>query len=407
MNKLQAKDLLDRYRQGKCTEEEQKLVNQWYLQATDAMEDADLGEPDYSKVDRNLRSRLPLLRENKLKRINKWAPYAAAIFISVIGATWMYLSKKPTLESTQIQSIESDTDIAPGKNRATLTLANGNKIALSEDQKGIIMAERITYLDGTAILEKEAAVELLSLSTPKGGTYQITLPDGSNVWLNAETTLKYPSKFEGSVREVELEGEAYFEIQSIKRNNSSEKLPNNLITSSTSVEKNSLNHLPFLVKTKGQTIEVLGTQFNVSAYANEENIKTSLVEGKVRLTSTEQASSGNANSKNQLILSAGEQGVLSGTKLIKRQVDLEMYTSWKDGFFYFNRLPTHEAVSQLARWYDLEVIYQGKEANINMFAYIERNKPLSAILKALEKSGLRIKFVQSGDSKQLIIQGEH
>src|SRR5690606_11646560 len=158
-------------------------------------------------------------------------------------------------------------------NRATLTLADGRVVNLSQSQSGIIVGDGITYLDGSTVFgqgagsteqgtrHKGVTTDNLQLTTPKGGTYQITLADGTKVWLNSASTLRYPSRFDGDERIVEMEGEAYFEVAPF-----SSKSPR-----------------PFLVKTENQTLKVLGTHFNVSAYADEEETKTTLVEGAVQI----------------------------------------------------------------------------------------------------------------------------
>src|SRR5690606_13352531 len=188
-------------------------------------------------------------------------------------------------------------DILPGGNRATLTLADGRTINLSEAQTGIVVGDGITYLDGTGVLDNSASSvsTIMSLSTPKGGTYQITLPDGSKVWLNANSTLKYPSRFGGKERVVELEGEAYFDVSQQSTANSRQA-----------------SFVPFLVKTNNQTVEVLGTEFNISAYADDPVTKTTLVEGSVKVS----AHAVNAST----LLKPGEQGLLLHDRIERKTV---------------------------------------------------------------------------------------
>lgn len=316
------------------------------------------------------------------QRIRRILPYAAAILIISFAGIWYTYNQ----EVHQVHEIAAE-DISNGGNNAFLTLTDGRKIDLSTGQSGIIIENgQITYEDGSslAVLPDVGRTvqtnSTLELSTPRGGTYRMTLPDGSKVWLNAASTIKYPSNFIGKERIVEISGEAYFDIKNDRQR-------------------------PFKVLSKNQEIEVLGTEFNITAYPDENETKTTLVDGKIRL-SWSAKSEGTASLNKTIILIPGEQGRLDNGRITKSKVDIAAYTAWKDGFFYFNRTPTAVAITQLARWYDLDVIYEGTRPEANLFAYIDRNKPLSAVLKALEKSELKFKVVQKGQRKQLIVFGE-
>ena len=194
----------------------------------------------------------------------------------------------------------NDDDVAPRGNRAMLTLADGHTLTWDEDRDGIVVGQReITYNNGNLLVDVEeeeapGEITMLALRTPNGGTYGVTLLDGTKVRLNAGTTLKYPSRFSRTEREVVLTGETYFSVVN-------------------DLEK------PFKVISAGQEVYVLGTEFNVSAYRDDPEIKTTLVEGKVRLLSA----------SNDVELVAGEQGVVKGTTLTKNKVDLEPYVAWK------------------------------------------------------------------------------
>jgi ferric-dicitrate binding protein FerR (iron transport regulator) len=315
--------------------------------------------------------------------IKRILPYAAAVLIMVFAGIWWTLDQ----DQSQVRELAAE-DISTGGNKASLTFADGRKIDLSTEQSGIIVGDgRITYDDGSslAVLSDKVgtpqAIAQLELSTPRGGTYQMTLPDGSKVWLNAASTIRYPSSFVGDERVVEISGEAYFDIRED-------------------------NKRPFKVMSRGQEVEVLGTEFNISAYADEKETRTTLVKGKIRLSLVASAEEASPISDKSTILMPGEQGAMRNGHIIKSNVEVSEYTAWKEGFFNFNRLPTPAAITQLARWYDLDVVYEGKMPEANLFAYIDRNKPLSAVLKALEKSKLKFKVVQAGERKQLIVLGE-
>jgi len=325
-------------------------------------------------------------RRSRIRQlIRRVLPYAAAMFIVALAGTWYLFEQRQ--KQYNPQEIAT-SDVLPGGNRATLTLVNGKKIDLSSEQSEIVVEDQhITYSDGSSLTsisnEKEntSAISQLALSTPKGGTYRVTLPDGSKVWLNAASTIQYPSSFTGKERVVEISGEAYFQIQEDSQH-------------------------PFKVLSQEQEILVLGTEFNIAAYPDENTTKTTLVAGKVRLSPNQAEGKAVNISDRPIVLNPGEQVTLRNGHITKSKVEVSQYTAWKDGFFYFNRLPTSAAIAQLARWYDLDVIYQGKLPDENVFAYIDRNKPLDAILTAFEKSGLQFKVEQSGTQKQLIVLGE-
>lgn len=311
----------------------------------------------------------------KPRRMVRWLPYAAAAAIfAVLAGTWIFFlgDKQQTTDRTPANENFNAADIAPGGNRAILSLADGRTIDLSEAENGIIVGEEgITYNDGDILLS--APSETLVLTTPKGGTYQVTLSDGTKVWLNGASTLKYPSRFRNDDRMVELVGEGYFEVK-------------------TDAQR------PFKVRSAGQEVDVLGTIFNISAYPDDVDTRTTLVEGTVQIV--------NLQSRMISQLVPGEQAVVTGSAMDISKVDIEQYTAWKNGFFYFDRLPTTLALAQLARWYDVDVVYEGKRPQGNVFAYIDRNKPLGDVLQSLVESGLRFEVVQSGSRTQLVVLEE-
>lgn len=255
--------------------------------------------------------------------MHRLLPYAAAIFLFVaVGlGYYFFASNKPTVDNVHVVY-----DVAPGGNKATLTMPDGRTLELSSQKDGIVMGNALTYRDGTFLAAADirgngdANSGFSVLSTPVGGQYQVTLADGTKVWLNAASTLKYPVQFSDSSRVVELDGEAYFEVAKVRRK------------------------APFLVKTQRQVINVLGTTFNVCAYADEPNTKTTLVEGKVSLTSHGE----------KLQLLPGEQGVSDDRNhLTKKEVDVFESVAWKDNLFVFNETELRTAMNQLNRWYNL------------------------------------------------------
>ncbi len=285
-------------------------------------------------------------------------------------------------------------DISPGGNRAILKIANGRAIALSETKKNITIGyNEILYGDG-----KEAIVLLnnahksnpdtITISTPNGGTYQVSLPDGSRISLNAATTIKYIANTGKDNRVVFLEGEAFFDVATKYKTSSK--------STGSAVIGNDSRKVPFKVISKNQEIEVLGTQFNVSAYEDESRVKTTLVEGTVQVKTT----------KFDKLLKPGEQASTHGYKIDIKKVDTQQYTGWKDGFFYFDKSATENVLAQLARWYDLDIAYQGQIPKVRVFGIIDRNKPLGSVLKSLEKSGLKFKVTQLHGKNKLTVLGE-
>lgn len=389
--------LLSRRLQGLTTDEENDLINGWAAETPENKEILDRLETEktlredlttlFQLVDMETgESRLMRMKAHIEQTVNKgrpgdiprntwyaWQRGVAAAVILVILSLGGYYYMHETARPIKPQEQEISADVHPGRNLATLTFADGQTIALSEAQKGIVIGQAISYLDGSAVTNKrenslagEKIVEL-KLSTPRGGTYQLTLPDGTMVWLNAASTLKYPSRFD-KIRMVELTGEAYFEVSK-----QSSSLPN----SSTAA--------PFLVKTSTQTVQVLGTQFNVMAYSDEPSIKTTLVEGKVRIAST-------GNAWLPTIMKPGEQAITSGANLNIAAVNIAQYTAWKEGRFYFNKTPLEEVMRQISRWYDIDVVYQQGIPKASFSGKVSRDASLAELLDILQQSAINIRL---------------
>lgn len=304
-------------------------------------------------------------KQQKRRWINfrKWTPYAAAaIIVFVIGFFQLYNEK--------IKAPQPDTQVTilPGGNRATLILADGRSIDLSESQSGIVLGQELTYGDGSLVLGKESISETqhLIMKIPKGGTYQVTLPDGTKVWLNAESVLQFPSRFEDTVRPVHLKGEAYFDVTKD-------------------------NGHPFHVASGNQKLEVLGTQFNITAYDNEPAIKTTLVEGSVKIT--------NLRAGVDNTLKPGQQSVITDENTAINEVSIEQFTAWKEGFFSFEETPFDEVLEQLARWYDVDIEYRRKPDK-TFSGKMKRNARLSSVLDFFEGSGISFQLV----GRRLIIE---
>ncbi len=304
----------------------------------------------------------------------RWMAAAVVLLAVSVG---LFLWQRSTTGTPQSMAA---TEILPGGNRATLTLADGRTVDLSEAQSGIVIgAEDITYDDGASLGLPPS--EELVLTTPKGGTYQVRLPDGSTIWLNASSTLRYPSRFSEDERVVELTGEAYFDV----RHETSDVRHQTPGLAPESHLKSDISHLtslgrPFRVVSKGQRVEVLGTQFNISAYADESETKTTLVAGSVRLQA-------GATGK-QVLLAPGEQGILQTNGLTKQQVNVQQYTAWRNGRFSFDGKPFDAVMRELERWYDIDIRYEGAVPDKEFYGDAFRSSNLAVVLRMLESAEL-------------------
>jgi len=298
-------------------------------------------------------SRHPKRIRNKSIRFSIMSAAAVLFVVLTVGPCFQHQEQIPTF---------AQHDVAPGGNRATLTMADGQTIDLSTDQSGIVVGDEIMYTDGSSVIgeqgNEETGAQVYTLTTPKGGTYQITLPDGTQVWLNAASTLKYPSRFDAQERVVALEGEAYFEVQS--------KGP-----------RTSGGAWPFRVVSNDQTVEVLGTHFNVNAYPDENTARTTLLEGAVRIVAANRSA----------LLKPGQQSRVSTEGLDVTNVDTETVIDWKNGDFIFVDETLENIMRKVTRWYDVKVVFEGQLPHDRYNAQISRNKNLSQVLHILELSG--------------------
>ncbi|WP_158499904.1 FecR family protein [Sphingobacterium paucimobilis] len=298
---------------------------------------------------------------------------AAILLLSGIGL-WMTIGRMPYSVSEKV--ITRIDDIMPGGNLATLTIDGKGPIELDASQSGVIArGEEVVYYDGTHISgskdddEKNTPKHLqevyYTLKTPIGGTYQATLSDGSRVWLNANSTLRYPASFSEKERVVEVTGEVYFEV--------SKK-----------------GYHPFRVRSKAQDIVVLGTEFNVNAYKDE--IKTTLVDGRVQVR--------NLQSNLTYNLVPGEQSIVRSKETGIERINTEQYVSWKDGYFYFNKTPFKDVMEQLALWYNVEVVYRGKVPQETFSGEMGRDLTLGEALRLLNMSAIQIHL---RDGRKLVV----
>jgi len=347
--------------EGKGNPKDASLVESWYLEETkDRPEDID--PLDYPEMEKVLWENIS--QQNSIKYPFKKTLYwsAAAAAIAILGV-WLYFTK-PTTSRGNLTDF-AKTDLPAGGNKAILTLANGSKIVLEDALRGTIAKQSGILItktaDGQLVYTQQAnlsaadtgsSAALNTIETPKGGQYQINLPDGTRVWLNAASSLSYPARFSGQQRRVILKGEAYFEVAKNKK-------------------------MPFIVNSERQNIEVLGTHFNVNAYADEQTTKTTLAEGSVKVTLTN--SSGDTQ-----ILAPGQQAVVD-RQIKVRSVDIEEALAWKEGIFMFNNENLESILRKVSRWYNVDIEFQQNELRTKSFnGTVSRFGRVSQILKTLE-----------------------
>ncbi|TCC98659.1 FecR family protein [Pedobacter hiemivivus] len=316
----------------------------------------------------------------KRKRYS-WMAAAAAILILVSIGGYFYTSINR--EHIMMDGLAVAKDVAPGSNKATLTLADGRTVELSGDKQSVIIkADELTYNDGTKIIsEGKSRNQYAVLTTPKGGQYQIILSDGTKIWLNAASTLKYPAEFEGSERVVQLSGEAYFEVAK--------------------VHASSGRRMSFIVKTETQQVEVLGTHFNINNYPDESFAKTTLLEGSVRV------SAASAITEHQLLKPNQQSIIAKDSEFIKIiKVDPTAVIDWKNGDFIFDT-DVKTIMRQISRWYNVEIVYQGNITEEELVGRISRSKHLTEVLKVLQETN-KVHFkledtVSPGVEKRVIV----
>ena len=295
--------------------------------------------------------------------LSRWPAMAAAAVVLIAGAVWL-LRPKGNRSAVAVTPVKTatpivKTDIPPAGNKAVLTLAGGEQIVLDSSgnqqlaqQNGV----KVTNSKGKLVYEGAASdgtVAYNSISTPRGGQYRLILPDGSRVWLNAASSLRYPVCFSGGERKVELKGEAYFEVAPGAGQ-------------------------AFTVVTPDMHVAVLGTNFDVMAYEDEEKHSTTLLSGAVVVT----------NGERRRQLRPGEQAVATEKTLTTTTADIDKVLSWRSGFFLFNNTDIKTLMREISRWYDIDIVYQISDYSGDYGGRISRKLGLSALTQLLEQNGI-------------------
>lgn len=370
MNRTEFEHLAKKFLEGTISPDEEKLLSAHYdelQQKAIPWHQQDMGESDevkvelYKKVLNEIAAHDGAESKHKQRfKLFKWS--VAAAFISVVSIALFFYKKEPARQMVK-NTRPVVNDVLPGGNRAVLTLADGSEVNLDNAKEGVLTTQ------GNIIIDKNKDGQLVYrvntnakpvkedynvIRTPAGGQYQLELSDHTRVWLNAGSSIRFPTVFSGTERLVTVEGEAYFEVSKDKQR-------------------------PFRVATAHQLIEVLGTHFNVNAYSDEAAVKTTLLEGSVRIVY------GNLSK----VIKPGEQARLSGEsgKMEIAKVDLEEAVSWKNGYFLFDDEDIHSVMRKISRWYNVEVVFLNGQIDERFGGAVSKFENVSQVLKILEATG--------------------
>jgi transmembrane sensor len=307
------------------------------------------------------------MRERTVRFGRPWRWLAAAVVLFLVAGLYFLVRNRAVPEVV----VHVEPDAVPGRTKAVLTLGDGRRVELDSSASGLIArqgnAKIMRSNNGGVDYQRDGEVAasggalMNTLSTPRGGQYRLTLPDGTRVWLNAASAITYPTAFTGDERKVRVTGEAYFEVSADPGK-------------------------PFIVDIDGRSsVDVLGTSFDVNGYPEEGPVRTTLIEGKVRVAGDRPG--------NVLTLKPGQQAQAAGERLtLVTRVDIDQVTAWKNGFFSFQDLHLQEVMRQLARWYDLEVVYEKGIPDMIFEGEISRNIKLSDLLKVLARADVKFRI---------------
>jgi transmembrane sensor len=360
MQKKDIKEVLNRIRSGNYTPEDERMAKYW-LHYLNNQEAAGLSDEELIEIGEEmwLATLSEIHEKDDLKLRRLWLRVVAAASIIVcLGMSGYYLLSRH--QQVQLFAQNQFNGITAGGNKAILTLANGNQINLTRAKNGQLTTEGNTVIDKKADGQvsyqtksgnagTSAALTFNTISTPRGGQYQVILPDGSHVWLNAASSITFPTAFSSINRQVVITGEAYFEVVHNKDR-------------------------PFLVKSGSQTVEVLGTHFNINAYTDEPNICTTLLEGSVKVTSA----------GSTVMIKPGQEALLTGHQFSVGKADVEKAVAWTDNNFVFNGDNIQPIMREISRWYDVDIDYEGSMAHKDFVGSISRFDNVAQIFNTLQ-----------------------
>lgn len=380
MDKIEFLKLLEKYNAGLANAEEIAFLEAYYNlfdQENDGLAHLDNVQRSNIKAEiaEGIKSQVSALEQEEIKTVPLFVKYKwlaiAAVFALVSSLTLLVFNKENAKQQViAITTKPAKSTIIPGSNNAVLTLANGNQISLNDKENGVLASQSGVIItknkDGQLQyqIKANAPAGINTISTPRGGQYQLILVDGTKVWLNAASSITFPTQFNGTERKVEIIGEAYFEVA-----------------------KNA--NKPFKVKSKNQVIEVLGTHFNVNTYDDEVADKTTLLEGSV---SVSKIANGIVQTAGSRILKPGQQASVSAnqSQINIALADEDEAIAWKNGYFKFNKADIQTIMRQVSRWYNVDVEYKG-EMNKDLFVgKINRSEHVEEVLSILERSKINV-----------------
>ena len=364
MSYERAKELFFKYKNEMATDEEKALVEKWLFGYNN--EHSELSDEKIESISREVWSRLPQPVLSPIYRLTAWTKVAAAASI-ILGLSFggYFLLHKQQAE----QTVYFKNDILPGHNQATLTLANGQKIILTKGLTGQLAQQgntlivvngqnTIAYTAAGTNANLPVAYNTLSTAIGEQSPYPLILADGTRVWLDAESAITFPVAFSGKDRTVKVSGEAYFEVAHNDAH-------------------------PFKVLVKDQTIEDIGTHFNISAYDDEKVITTTLLEGAVKVSVPEAPGQGGQAG---VLLKPGQQSVLKDDAFNVSNANIEETMAWKNGYFRFNNEKIESVMLKLSRWYNIDVKYEGAISDEKFYATSSRYRNISEVLTMLQKT---------------------
>ncbi|NLR56794.1 DUF4974 domain-containing protein [Chitinophaga polysaccharea] len=371
MNHDQLAQLAQRIADGTATAADISLYNELLsnVEAGEGWDEGELG--DRMATEKLLRRRIYQhagIRRNLLRSVLVKTSVAAAVAVLVVFTGIKFW--KTGSRQTDSDKLLTGKAMVPGSNRAVLTLSNGESVVL--DSAGNRVMQRgsatIHLRNGEVVYNNTTSQQQAFnvLTTPAGGQYQLVLPDGTKVWLNAASSLRFPAGFDGKERRVELSGEAYFEVAQDTK-------------------------MPFVVQSGDKQVQVLGTHFNLMAYQEEPSTDVTLLEGVVKVI----------HRADTALLKPGQQAKLADARRIQLvpHADTEKIIAWKNGFFSLNGEGTEVVMRQLARWYNAEIVYAGKVPDLKFEGSIKRSYELADVLAILEESGIHFKI----DGRKIIV----
>ena len=380
ISKVELNQLLQLVKEADANEElTAALKNHWESATQIEVKNKPYWDNKFSTIIGAAGNALPIIEMHPQKNISRltYTFSTAAILLVIIGSVYIFSLNNKTKPVINTITRTLKQDVLPGGNKAFLTLSNGTNILLDSATNGLLAQQGnmnvIKLSSGQLVYKTDAdnnaapEVSYNTMRTPRGGQYQLTLPDSTQVWLNSASSIHFPTSFSGIDRKVEITGEVYFEVA-----------------------KNAAK--PFTVHVNGMDVKVIGTHFNINAYNDDDVIKTTLLEGSVLVT----------KGKATLLLQPGNQAQLNNYGEIKLQknADIEEAIAWKKGYFFFKNSSLQNVMRQLSRWYDVEVDYEGVIPERNFGGELSRSLNISQILQVLDKSKVHFKI----EGKKIIVK---